>query len=218
MIRVLLADDHAVLRAGLRALLALQPDIEVIADVGDGDEAVRVAMHTLPDVAVLDLSMPGNARFAAVRQLTSLDPPTRVLVLTMHEDHGLLREALQAGAAGYVRKKAAEAELLVAIRAVAQGELFVDSAMTALMRDDAACRAQGSLPRDPAPGVLTTRETQVLGLLAQGYTHREIGEKLAVSVKTIETHKMHISEKLGLKTRAELMRYARVGGLLPLDP
>ncbi len=208
-IRVLLADDHAVLRAGLKALLATQPDLEPVGETGEGGEAARLAETLRPDVLLLDVTMPGNEHFAALHAVRGRAPEVRVLLLTMHEDEALLREALHLGASGYVLKKAAEAELLTAIRAVARGEAFVDPAMTRVMIEE-YLGAEGNKGTEVAQSDgLTAREIEVLKLIAEGYTNKEIVEKLVISVKTVETHKAHIAEKLGMKSRVEWLRYAR---------
>ncbi len=208
-IRILLADDHAVLRAGLRALLATQPDLDPVGEAGEGGEAVRLAESLRPDVLLLDVTMPGNEHFAALRAVREHAPEVRVLLLTMHEDEALLREALRLGASGYVLKKAAEGELLTAIRAVARSEAFVDPAMTRAIIEGylGAEGRQGALGTQ-ADG-LTAREIEVLKLIAEGYTNKQVAEKLVISVKTVETHKAHIAEKLGMKSRVEWLRYAR---------
>lgn len=212
-IRVLLADDHAVLRAGLRALLNAQPDIEVVGEAGDGAQALQLAQALAADIALLDISMPGMDGLAALRQMCRLCPQTRAVVLTMHEEAGFLRQVLEAGGAGYVLKRAAESELLAAIRAVRRGEVFVDPAMTRelvqayLGRENAAARSA-------AEAELSPRETEVLALIAAGYTNQQIAEKLVISVKTVETHKAHIMEKLGARSRVDLVRYALEKGLL----
>ncbi|MBI3362993.1 MAG: response regulator transcription factor [Chloroflexi bacterium] len=219
-IRVLLADDHAVLRAGLKALLATQPDLEPVGEAGDGAEAVRLAESLQPDVLLLDVTMPGNDGFAALRAVRQRVPGVRVLLLTMHENETLLREALRLGASGYVLKKAAESELLTAIRAVARGEAFVDPAMTKAMiegylgTEPQISNLKSQTPKGTQTDGLTAREVEVLKLTAEGYTNKEIAEKLVISVKTVETHKAHIAEKLGLKSRVEWLRYAREKGLL----
>jgi two-component system response regulator NreC len=216
-IRILLADDHAVLRAGLKALLATQPDLDPVGETGVGGEVVRLAESLRPEVLLLDVTMPGNERLAVLRAVREHAPSVCVLLLTMHEDAALLREALRLGASGYVLKKAAEAELLTAIRAVARGEAYVDPAMTRVMIEgylgiDGSQRAEVA----QADG-LTAREVEVLKLTAEGYTNKEIAEKLVISVKTVETHKAHIAEKLGVKSRVEWLRYAREKGLLSAD-
>jgi two-component system response regulator NreC len=216
-IRVLLADDHAVLRAGLKALLSTQPDLDPVGEAGEGSEAVRLAESLRPDVLLLDVTMPGNEHFAALRAVRERAPEVRVLLLTMHEDEALLREALRLGASGYVLKKAAEAELLTAIRAVARGEAYVDPAMTKAMIEKYLGNAGNRGTEGTQTDRLTAREVEVLKLTAEGYTNKEIAEKLVISVKTVETHKAHIAEKLGVKSRVEWLRYAREKGLLTPD-
>lgn len=214
MIRILLGDDHAVLRAGLKALLATAADLQVVGEAGDGSEVVRLAENLRPDVVLLDVTMPGNEQFAALRGLREQSPNTRVLLLTMHDDQTLLREALRLGASGYVLKKAAESELFRAIRAVAKGNTYIDHAMTRVMIDDYL--RPDAEPRSSRSGTdgLTAREVEILKLSAEGYTNKEIAAQLFVSVKTVETHKAHITEKLGSKSRVEWLRYARERGLL----
>lgn len=213
-IRVLLVDDHAVLRAGLKALLATQSDLQTVGETGHGSEAVRLALETRPDVVLLDVTMPGNEQFATLRALRTRVPQARVLVLTMHENKMLLREALKLGASGYVLKQAAESELLSAIRAVARGEPYVDGVMTRAMIEDFA--SGESTPKQPGAQAdgLTAREIEVLKLSAEGHTNKEIATQLFISVKTVETHKAHIGEKLSLKSRVDWLRYAREKGLL----
>lgn len=203
-----MADDHAVLRAGLKALLATQPDIEPVGEAGEGGETAQKAESLRPDMLLLDVTMPGNEHFATLRAVRERAPEVRVLLLTMHEEEALLREALRLGASGYVLKKAAEAELFTAIRAVARGEAFVDPAMTRVMIEkylDEGSTDTGAAQADR----LTAREVEVLKLTAEGYTNKEIAAQLVISVKTVETHKAHIAEKLGLKSRVEWLRYAR---------
>jgi len=216
-ITVLLADDHGVLRAGLRMLLENQPEMTVIGEAGDGITALRLTQELSPDVLLLDISMPGMDGLQALLAIRVAAPDCRVLLLTMHEEEAILRQALQAGAAGYVLKKSAETELLSAIRAVARGEAFVDPGMTKVMIE---CYL--GLPPDSAAArfeaeSLTPREVEVLQLVAAGYTNREVAEKLVISVKTVETHKAHITGRLGVKSRVEWLRYARANGLLSTD-
>jgi two-component system response regulator NreC len=215
-IRILLADDHAVLRAGLKALLAMQPDLEPVGEAGDGAEVVRLAERLRPDVLLLDVTMPGNEHLAALRAVRDRAPTVRTLLLTMHENETMLREALRLGAAGYVLKKAAEAELLTAIRAVARGEAYIDPGMTRVMIEGYLGTAESRSTRgeDVQADGLTAREIEVLKLTAEGYTNKEVAEKLVISVKTVETHKAHIAEKLGMKSRVEWLRYAREKGWL----
>jgi two-component system response regulator NreC len=212
---VLIADDHAVLRAGLKLLINAQSDMEVVGEAGDGPAAVRGARATAPHVVLLDLSMPGAHFTQTIEQLGGLEPRPRVLVLTMHDDPAYLRVALLAGASGYIVKKAADVELLTAIRAVNQGRSFVD-----LTRPGGPAPGQQirRVSRDSSaagqPRPLSPREAEVLRLLAQGHTNQEAADHLAVSVKTIETHRKRLSDKLGLKSRADLFRFAVEVGLL----
>jgi len=203
-IRVMLADDHAILRAGLRMLLDAQPDMAVVAEAADGEEAIRRAGGSRPDVAVVDLTMPGLSGVETLEGLRREAPATRLLVLTMHDDPGYARLALAAGASGHVVKDAESAELLAAIRAVHRGRTFVQVG--------AEPAAAGS-PRPPVPA-LSPRERQVLELLAHGHTNREVADRLSLSVKTVETHRARLSDKLGLHSRADLVRLAIELGLL----
>ena len=214
-IRVLIADDHAVLRAGLRLLINAQSDMEVVDEAADGPETVRRTQATAPHVVLLDLSMPG-ARFAqTIEQLVLIAPSSRVLVLTMHDDPAYLRAALVAGASGYIVKKAADVELLTAIRAVHQGRTFVDLTRPGEpARSHEIRRVSRGSPAAGQPRPLSRREAEVLRLLAQGHTNQEAADRLAVSVKTIETHRRRLGDKLGLKSRAQLFRFAIEVGLL----
>ncbi len=219
-IRVVLADDHAILRAGLKALLVTQPDLGVVGEAGDGAEALRLAESLQPDVLLLDVTMPGNEHFAALRALRECAPGVRVLLLTMHENETMLREALRLGASGYVLKKAAEAELLTAIRAAARGEAYVDPALTKVMIEGYLGTTETEESHRTAQvqaSGLTAREIEVLRLTAEGYTNKEIAAELIISVKTVETHKAHIAEKLGAKSRVEWLRYARQRGWLKVE-
>jgi DNA-binding NarL/FixJ family response regulator len=208
-IRVLLADDHAVLRAGLRLLLEAQPDMEVVGEAADCHEALERVRLLKPDVLTLDLTMPGGSSIKVIEQLRQECPQTRVLVLTMHDDPAYLRSVMAAGGAGYMVKTAADVQLLGAIRAVWQGQVVIEV----------------NLPKQPqAPGAgpiqptglagLSSREQEVLTLLVQGHTNQEIARRLFLSVKTIETYRARIAEKLRLRSRAELVRYALEVGLL----
>jgi len=218
-IRVLIADDHAVLRAGLKLLIGAESDMEVVGEAADGAETVRRAGATAPDVVLLDLSMPGARSSRTIEELVRRAPtpasPPHVLVLTMHDDPASMQAALLAGASGYIVKKAADIELLTAIRAVHRGRTFVD-----LTRPGEDARSHEIRPasRNSPPGgrpkPLSPREAEVLRLLAQGHTHQEAADHLGVSVKTIETHRKRLSDKLGLKSRAQLFRFAVDVGLL----
>lgn len=213
--RILIADDHAILRSGLRMLIDAQSDMCVVGEVADGTETVSRALAVKADIVLLDLTMPGPPATVTIERLARLHPGPRVLVLTMHDDPVYLRAALQAGAAGYVVKKAADIELLNAIRVVQGGGTFVN-----LSRPGEPEARQGvrQVPHAaPAAGQLkplSQREVEVLRLLAQGHTNQEAAERLAVSVKTIETHRKRLSVKLGFKSRAELFRFAVEARLL----
>lgn len=218
-IRLLIADDHAVLRAGLRALVATQPDMEVAAEAQDGREALSKAVAVKPDVVLLDLAMPQGSGFQVIPLLRRSCPDAWVLVLSMYEDLACLRAAFDSGAAGYVLKKAADVELLSAIRTVVGGKKYVCS----LSREQLAmeslgleCSGADAITRDRSSS-LSRREREVLIMVAEGYTHREIAERLAVSAKSVESYRARVQEKLGLQTRVELHRYALAIGLLRSD-
>ena len=217
-IRILLADDHAVLRAGLRALIDTQPDMRVVAEAGDGVEALRQAQDTHPDVAIVDISMPELSGIDAIERLRRRSAGTRVLILTMHDDVAYARAALAAGASGHIVKDVEGAELLTAIRAVHRGRTVVHLTREAGTTTTAVA-VEEAAPRPVGPDVLSERERQVLTLVAQGHTNREVADRLSLSVKTVETYRARLSEKLGLRTRAELFRVALRASLLPAsDP
>ena len=210
-IRVFLADDHAVLRAGLRALLSREPDMEVVGEAASGSEALKKVEELQPDVVLMDISMPGMEGLEATAQIKQRAPGTKVLILTMHEDRRYLLPALKAGAAGYVVKRAADAELIGAIRAVQRGEAFLHPSMAKLLVEEyAGGRASGASEGQP----LSDREGEVLRLIAEGLSYKEMADRLGISVKTVETYRERIKEKLSLHSRAELVRYALEQGLL----
>ncbi len=213
-IRILLADDHAVLRAGLRALLDGQPDMEVVGEAADGQEALDKARALQPDVVLLDLTMPGVDGLEALRQIRDLSPSARVLVLTMHDDRRYLRQALNSGASGYVLKRAAEAELLSAIRAVQAGGTYLHPDHARAMLDGMVNKRRGGRESDDRYELLSPREREVLRLIALGHTNAQVGEMLFISTKTVETYKARLMQKLGLRGRAALVRYALQRGLL----
>jgi two-component system response regulator NreC len=212
-IRVLIADDHSVLRAGLRMLLDAQSGIDVVGEAADGVEVSRRAKELRPDIVLMDLSMPGPPSGEVIRAVLRACPKTRVLILTMHDDAAYLRSALSAGATGYLVKKAADTELMSAIRAVHAGRTFVDLTQTPGLADLSA-KVDGQ--REP-PKRLSRREREVLRLLAQGNSNQQIADTIRLSVKTVETYRTRLSEKLGLKGRAELYRFAAESGILDSD-
>lgn len=212
-IRILLADDHNVLRAGLRALLNTEPDFEVVGEVPDGERVLHLASSLTPDVVIMDLSMPGLGGIEATKRLKEILPATQVLVLTVHEDETLLRSAIQAGASGYVIKRAAESELIAAIQAISHGDMYIHPAMTrALFRELAP--EQPVKNSTPLPPTLTKREIDVLCLVARGYTNSQIAERLSLSARTVEGHRANLMSKLNLRSRVELVEYAERMGLL----
>lgn len=210
-IRVLLADDHAMLRAGLRALIGAEPDMEVVGEAGDGSEAVKLAQELHPDVVVTDISMPVMDGLEATKQITAALPDTRVLVVTMHAEEQYLLRVLEAGGSGYVLKRSADTELMEAIRTVYRGEAFLYPSATKLLLQAYQHPGQAS-PREMPK--LSEREAEVLRLTAEGYSNSEIGSQLYLSPKTVDTYRQRIMEKLGLHHRAELVRYAISTGLL----
>jgi DNA-binding NarL/FixJ family response regulator len=209
--RILLADDHGLVRRGLRLILDAQPDLEVVAEAGDGAEAVKLALEGDVDLAILDISMPRMTGLQATRELQQRRPELRVLILSMHESEQYLYEALRAGASGYVVKKVADRDLLEACRATMRGEPFLyPGAVTALIKDYLRRARNGEKGDDP----LTPRETEVVKLVAESYTNRQIAEALVISEKTVDRHRANILEKLGMRDRVELTRYAIRSGLV----
>ena len=196
--RVLLADDHAVLRAGLRLLLDAQPDLKVVGEAGDGGEALTLAAQLQPDLILLDLTMPGLSGLDALPALRKAAPAARILILTMHDDEGYVRQALSHGAAGYALTKAADAELISAVRAVLRGEVYVHPSLTRALLEDLLPAGAAHLSEDPW-AALSEREQEVLRLVALGHTSAEIANRLSLSVKTVETYRARGMEKLGLR-------------------
>ncbi len=211
-IRLVVADDHAILRAGLRMLINAQPDMEVVGEAQDGVEAVRTIQKADPDVAILDVTMPKSGGLDAIKEIVARNRSTRVLLLTMHEEPAYLRTALAAGAAGYVLKKSVDADLLSAIRAVHKGRTYVDSELAEILVHDAFSKDDRT--GSAGNSVLSDRELQVLKLVAEGFSSREIAEQIYISTKTVETYRARFAEKLGLKSRAQIVRYALNLGLL----
>ncbi|HEV2128088.1 MAG TPA: response regulator transcription factor [Thermomicrobiales bacterium] len=211
-IPVLLADDHGVVRAGLRALLEAQADMAVVAEAEDGQQAVELAKTHRPNVAVVDLSMP-HGGMDTISAITSLDIGVRVLVLTVHAEERYLLPVLEAGGSGYVRKSSAHTDLLNAIRTVAKGEVFLDPAATKTLLRGYLGRAHAGDELDIGE-VLSEREREVVKLTAEGYTAQQGAQMLSLSPKTVETYRHRAMQKLGLTNRAELVRYALRAGLL----
>lgn len=210
-IRILIADDHSVVRSGLRALLRAAPDLEVVGEAEDGLETLRLAAALHPDMVLLDITMPPENGIKTAKRLKESHPEIIVLILTMHEDEGLLHEALRAGAAGYVIKRAEESEIIQAIHTASHGDIYVHPAMTrALLQQPVTSEHRRGAPVNP----LTPRELDVLRLLAKGNTNRQIAALLDLSVRTVENHRANLMGKLGLVSRVELVNYAEENGLL----
>jgi two-component system, NarL family, response regulator NreC len=210
-IRILIADDHSVVRSGLRALLSADPDLEVVGEAEDGEATLRLAESLSPDMVLLDITMPPENGIRTAQRLKEAHPKLEVLILTMHEDESLLHEALAAGAAGYVIKRAEESEILQAIHAAHRGDIYVHPAMTrALLHQPVVTERRRGLPVD----ALTRREVDVLRLLAKGNTNRQIAGLLGLSMRTIENHRANLMGKLGLVSRVELVNYAEENNLL----
>jgi DNA-binding NarL/FixJ family response regulator len=208
--RVLLADDHAVVRHGIRLILDAEPDFDVVAQASDGAEAIALALRTTIDLAVLDVTMPRLTGLQAARRMTEHRPELRIIMLSMHDNEQFFFEALRAGASGYVLKSAAHEDLITACRAAMRGEPFLHPSGIAALIQDFLERPGGELHADP----LTPRESEVLKLIAEGHTSREIADVLYISDKTVERHRSNILEKLGLRDRVALTRYAIRRGLV----
>lgn len=209
-IRVALCDDHGVVRSGLRHILDEESDIVVVGEADNAEAAVAIALTEHPDVFVMDLGLPGTGGLTATRQVLHESPSTVVLILTVHDDIAYIRKAFGAGASGYLVKEAADVELVQAVRTVAAGDQYLHPRLGAAL---VAHDAERPTPAGPG-GELSEREQEVLRLIALGLTNTEIGEELYLSVRTVETHRAHIHQKLNLRTRAELVRFARHAGLL----
>jgi len=211
-LRILLADDHAIVRQGLKLLIDGQPDMMVVGEAADGDAVVAQAQTLQPDVVVMDISMPGTSGLTATRTLKERRPALVVLVLTRHDEDRYLQELLRAGASGYVLKQSPPPQLLQAIRVVASGGIYLDPAVTARVADGLL---DGRQERDRAPAAaISDRESEVLRLVAVGHSNKEIADRLNISVKTVEVHKANAMRKLGLTGRVDVIRYGVLQGWL----
>jgi two-component system response regulator NreC len=208
-VRILVVDDHALVRAGLRVLLDTEPDLRVVGEAATGEEGVRLAAELKPDVVVMDVTMPGCGGLAATRRITAPGGGPRVLVLTMHDPEQFLVPVLEAGGSGYVGKESADRDIAAAVRTVAAGGVYVPPSAARVLVD--VCRAP--VRTDPA-AVLSGRERQVLALTADGFTSTEIGDRLHISAKTVDTYRQRVMEKLELRHRSELVRFALRHGML----
>ncbi len=204
-IRIVLADDHAVVRSALRMLLDAEPGLEVVAEAGNVDDAIRYLRGHRPEVLILDLNMPGRASLEALPDIAEASPETQIVVLTMQSEPAFAREAMQAGVLGYILKEAADAELVKAVRLAAEGKTYLQPDVGARLAAD-------------APDELSSREIEVLKLIALGYTNIDIGSRLQISIRTVESHRAHIQQKLHLAKRSELVRYALDRGMLDSEP
>lgn len=208
--RILIADDHALLRAGLISMLNSEPDLEIIGEASTAEEAVRLAVELTPDLVLMDLSMPEMGGIEATRIVVERLPAIRVLILTMHEDQVLAREAIHVGASGYILKRAVLTELISAIHTVLQGDLYVHPQ---IVRNLLAEPKPAPVPTGLGSEPLTSREIEVLHLLARGYTNNQIAKQLSLSVRTVEYHRSNIMGKLNLSSRVDLLRYAAEHGI-----
>lgn len=215
-IRVVLAEDHTIVRKGLRSLLDAEADIEVVGEAGDGRQAVQQVGELHPDIVLMDITMPGLNGLEATRQIKQRYPEVQVLVLTMHATEEYIRQILRAGASGYLVKQAAVSELVLAIRAVQAGGCFLSPSISKAIVDEYSRQVDATLG-EARYDRLTNREREVLQLVAEGHSSREIGETLCISVKTVEAHRASLMEKLDLHNVAEVTRYAIARGLIGVD-
>jgi len=212
-IKVLLVDDHAIMRDGIKALLSIHDDIEIVGEASEGKEAIEIAQELMPDVVVMDIAMPGMDGLEATRRLTKTHPRIKVLVLTQYDNKEYILSIIKVGAAGYVPKKALGSELVSAIRAVCRGDSFLYPSAAKALIEDYRQQAKKGDPYDS----LTGREREILKLIAEGHTSREIADALFISLKTVHGHRTKIMEKLDLHNRTELIKYAMRKGLVSID-
>lgn len=214
-IRILIADDHTLVRQGIRLLLETQSDFQVVGEASDGAEAIRLAREFVPNLIVMDIGMPNVDGLEAIREIKQAQPQVQILALTMFEGDEYFFRILAAGAGGYVLKRAASSDLITAVRAVARGEVFLYPSVAKKLVADYLARVQSNEPgAHSASGILTPREHEVVNLIADGLSNREIAARLQVSLSTVQTHYAHIIEKLNLRNRTELVKYAIRHGLI----
>ena len=213
-IRVFIADDHGVLRGGLRAFINAQSDMEVVGEAANGPDAARGIQQSEPDVALMDIGMPGGGGLAAIATAKQLRPETRILVLTGYDQSGYVRAAMDAGAVGYVVKNAVDTELLKAIRAVFQGRTFVDDSLKLELAQRPLAPKRSTAANGRGKAQLTERELEVLGLVAEGHANSQIATELRLGTNAVESHRARVMEKLGLASRSELVRFALESGIL----
>ncbi len=214
--RILIADDHAIVREGLRTMLEAQPDIEIVGEATDGEEAVNKTKEVQPDIVLMDITMPGMNGLEATRQIRQLDPDVRILVLTMHEGDEYFFKILEDGASGYFVKGGSSSELISALRVVWNGDMFIYPTMTKKLINDYLQRVKAGQDEESYDG-LTKREREILKLLAEDHTNQEIAELLVISTATVQTHRANVMAKLGLHSRTELIKYAIRRGFITLD-
>jgi two-component system, NarL family, response regulator NreC len=213
-VRVFVADNHGILRGGLRALINLQSDMEVVGEAANGPDTESGVKATEPDVVLMDISMPNGGGLAAITNVKQVRPKTRIIVLTVHDELGYVRAAGQAGAVGYVVKSAVDTELLAAIRAVAQGRTFMDASLGLGFGQNSMGSTSNGTEGKPATAQLTARELEVMRRVAEGFTNSQIAEELRLGVKSVETYRSRVMEKLGLTSRSALVRFALDCGIL----
>ena len=210
-INIMVVDDHAVVRAGLRAVIQSDPTLKIVAEATGGLEALSLIEKARPDVIVLDLSMPDMDGIMVTKELHARHPEIRILILTVHEDEAMLREVMRSGASGYILKHAAEKDLIEAIKLIMQGDIYVDQKMLpSLIGHETGIKAKPDFSVEP----LSPREVDILKLIVDGYTNRQMGDELGISIRTVEGHRANIYGKLGLHSRVELVRYAKDKGLM----
>jgi two-component system response regulator NreC len=212
-IRILLADDHTILRAGLKMMLNAQPDMEVVGEAQDGRQSIHEAQRLQPDIVLMDITMPDMNGIEATKQIKRLLPDIKVLILTMHEHDEYVFQALRAGASGYMLKEAADTDLISALRVIQSGQFYLSPTAQSVMVGDYLQRVRTGEEKDSYSS-LTEREREILKLVAEGHTNNQIAERLVISPKTVDTHRTHIMDKLNLHSRAELVKYAMRRGLL----